>query len=111
MANEKKPRNGENESDGELTVDVAVPKVGVPPRYAVVLHNDDFTPMEFVVEVLRRFFQKSPVEAEALMWQVHNQGSAVAGVYSFEVAETKVAEVNSLSRQESHPLMCTMQKA
>lgn len=81
-----------------------------PPLYKVLLLNDDFTPMEFVILVLKRFFSKSQVEAEKIMLEVHNQGAGVAGVFTFEVAETKVFVVNEFSRRQKHPLKCIMEK-
>lgn len=78
--------------------------------YKVLLLNDDFTPMEFVVEVLQRFFNKSPEDATRIMLHVHNHGVGVCGVYTFEVAETKVAQVMEFSRRHQHPLQCVMEK-
>jgi ATP-dependent Clp protease adaptor protein ClpS len=104
---EKKPFHGE--PDGEVTVQEAQPKVKAPPKYAVILHNDDYTPMEFVVEILMKFFHKNQVEAEKIMLQVHHQGSGVAGIYPHDIAETKVALVNDYSRQMRHPLKCSME--
>lgn len=81
-----------------------------PPRYSVILHNDDYTTMEFVVGVLRRFFQKSEEEAMAVMLQVHHVGRGVAGVYAFDIAETKAAQVIESARQHSYPLQCTIEE-
>ena len=78
-----------------------------PGRYKVLLHNDDYTSMEFVVELLRRFFDKSPAEAVHLMLQVHHKGRATAGVYPREVAETKVAEATAEARAQGMPLLLT----
>ena len=83
------------------------PKVQRPRRYKVLLHNDDYTTMEYVVEVLRRFFHKSETEALHIMLTVHKKGSAVAGVYPRDVAETKVAEVMRDARENGHPLLVT----
>ena len=80
-----------------------------PRMFKVILHNDDFTTMEFVVFLLRRFFHKSNPEAHELMLQVHHQGYAVPGVYSREVAETKVEQVNLVSRNSGHPFLATME--
>lgn len=81
-----------------------------PPLYKVLLLNDDFTPMDFVVLVLKRFFSKSQSEAEKVMLEVHNEGAGVAGVFTFEVAETKVFVVNEFSRRQKYPLKCIMEK-
>lgn len=75
-----------------------------PPRYKVVLYNDDFTPMQFVVNLLETVFRRSPVEANALMLQIHRGGSGVAGVYTHEVAETKVSKVHKLAEERGYPL-------
>jgi ATP-dependent Clp protease adaptor protein ClpS len=81
-----------------------------PPLYKVMLLNDDFTPMEFVVHVLERFFNMTHAQAFDLMLTVHKKGLAVVGVFSFEVAETKVAQVMDFARRHQHPLQCTMEK-
>ena len=81
-----------------------------PSLYRVLLLNDDYTPMEFVVHVLERFFNKGREEATRIMIQVHHRGSGVCGVYTYEVAETKVAQVMDFARQHQHPLQCTMEK-
>jgi ATP-dependent Clp protease adaptor protein ClpS len=82
-------------------------KTAVPKRYKVIFHNDDFTWMEYVVEVLRRFFYKSETEALHIMLTVHKKGKAVAGVYPRDVAETKVTEVMRDARERGHPLLLT----
>jgi ATP-dependent Clp protease adaptor protein ClpS len=81
-----------------------------PPLYKVLMLNDDYTPMEFVVHVLERFFGMSHAQAFELMLTVHKKGLAVVGVFSFEVAETKVAQVMDFARRHQHPLQCTMEK-
>ena len=81
-----------------------------PPLYKVMLLNDDYTPMEFVVHVLERFFGMSHSQAFELMLTVHKRGLAVVGVFSFEVAETKVGQVMDFARRHQHPLQCTMEK-
>jgi len=86
------------------------PKTKKPSLYKVLLLNDDYTPMEFVVHVLERFFTKSSEESVQIMLQVHRRGVGVCGVYTFEVAETKVAQVTELARRHQHPLQCTMEK-
>jgi ATP-dependent Clp protease adaptor protein ClpS len=86
------------------------PKTAKPPLYRVILLNDDFTPMDFVIAVLKKFFMRSDAEATKVMLQVHNEGAGLAGVYTFEVAETKVYSVNEFSRRHKHPLKCIMEK-
>jgi ATP-dependent Clp protease adaptor protein ClpS len=81
-----------------------------PSLYRVLLLNDDYTPMEFVVFVLERLFQKSREDATRIMLHVHQNGVGVCGVYTYEVAETKVAQVMDLARRNEHPLQCTMEK-
>ena len=81
-----------------------------PSYYKVILFNDDFTPMDFVTHILEKIYNKSPKEAEKIMLEVHNSGQAVAGVFSFEVAETKVFLTNKLSKQNKVPLKCSMEK-
>ncbi len=81
-----------------------------PSMYKVLLLNDDYTPMEFVVIVLMRFFAMGEQRATHVMLQVHRQGIGVCGVYSYEVAETKVAQVTEFARTNEHPLQCTMEK-
>jgi len=87
------------------------PALKRPPRYKVFLLNDDFTPMDFVVDVLERFFHMSREKATIVMFQVHSQGSGVCGVFTYDIAETKVALVNEYSQQNEHPLLCQMEKA
>ena len=86
------------------------PKTKKPSQYKVLLLNDDYTPMEFVVHVLERFFQKTREEATRIMLHVHRRGVGVCGVYTYEVAETKVTQVMDLARQNQHPLQCTIEK-
>jgi len=85
-------------------------KTKKPSLYKVLLLNDDYTPMEFVVHVLERFFGKGREEATRIMLHVHQKGVGVCGVYTFEVAETKVTQVMELARSHQHPLQCTMEK-
>ena len=85
------------------------PKVKKPPMYRVLLHNDDYTPMDFVVQILQGIFSKSESEAVSIMLNVHNKGIGLAGVYTHEVAETQVAKVQDLAEQHQHPLQCTME--
>ncbi len=86
------------------------PKTKKPSLYKVLLLNDDYTPMEFVVLVLEKYFSKGREEATRIMLHVHHKGVGVCGVYTYEVAETKVTQVMDFSRQHGHPLQCTMEK-
>ena len=86
------------------------PKTKKPSLYKVLLLNDDYTPMEFVVHVLEKYFNKGREDATRIMLQVHQKGVGVCGVYTYEVAETKVTQVIDFSRQHGHPLQCTMEK-
>ena len=86
------------------------PKTKKPAMYRVILLNDDYTPMEFVVVVLERFFQKSHEEATQIMLHVHRRGVGVCGVFTYEVAETKVHQVVEFARRHQHPLQCTLEK-
>ena len=79
-----------------------------PKKYRVMLHNDDYTPMDFVVHILVRFFRKNKQEAIDIMLRVHNQGQATCGIYPYQVAEMKVSQVMDLARAEEHPLYCNM---
>jgi ATP-dependent Clp protease adaptor protein ClpS len=97
--------------DGSLAVQETKPKLKRPPLYSVLLLNDDYTPMEFVVHILEYFFGMDREKAVRVMLQVHTQGKGVCGVYSREIAETKVALVNDYSRENNHPLLCTMERA
>ncbi len=97
--------------DHDLILEEAKPRLKRPPLYKVVMLNDDYTPMEFVVDVLQRFFRKGREQAVQIMLEVHTRGKAVAGVFTAEIAETKVAQVNEYSRKCQHPLLCTMERA
>lgn len=98
-------------SSGGLAVEEAEPKTKQPPLYQVVLLNDDYTPMEFVVEVLEKFFRMDRTTATRVMLEVHTQGKGICGVFTYEIAETKVALVTSYARDHHHPLMCTLEEA
>jgi ATP-dependent Clp protease adaptor protein ClpS len=100
-----------HESDNTLDVQVSKPGLKRPPLFKVLLLNDDFTPMDFVVEVLREFFGMSEERATQVMLHVHTRGMGVCGVYSRDVAETKVYLVNDHARTHQHPLLCTMEEA
>jgi len=102
-----KPRHG----DGDTGVVVETrTKTKRPPLYKVLLLNDDFTPMEFVVHVLERFFGLNHAQSFEIMLTVHKKGLAVVGVFAFEIAETKVGQVMDFARRHQHPLQCTMEK-
>jgi ATP-dependent Clp protease adaptor protein ClpS len=94
-----------------LTVQEAKPRLRRPPLFKVLLLNDDYTPMEFVVEVLELFFAMNREKATQIMLHVHTRGVGVCGVYTRDIAETKVVQVNDFSRSHQHPLMCTMEEA
>ena len=94
-----------------LVVEEAQPRVKRPPLYQVVLLNDDYTPMEFVVDVLEQIFGMDRTSATRVMLEVHTRGKGVCGVYTYEIAETKVAQVTTYARQQQHPLLCTMEEA
>ncbi|MFT5542689.1 MAG: ATP-dependent Clp protease adaptor protein ClpS [Glaciecola sp.] len=98
-------------TDGEKQIDAVKKKVEPPPMYKVMLNNDDYTPMDFVIEVLVTFFSIDSEKANQLMLAVHYQGKAVCGIYTAEIAETKVMQVNQYSRKNQHPLMCSMEPA
>jgi ATP-dependent Clp protease adaptor protein ClpS len=103
----ERPERGERPDEGVLTE--TRPRTKVPPRYRVVFHNDDFTTMDFVVEVLVRFFQKSATEAGRIMLEVHLRGRGVAGSYARDVAETRVAQVTAAAQERGFPLLVTME--
>ena len=100
----------DQDNDRGLAIETAKPEVARPPLFQVLLLNDDFTPMDFVVEVLRMFFDLDQEQAVQIMLHVHTRGRGVCGVFTREVAETKVAHVNEFSRSHQHPLLCTMEK-
>jgi ATP-dependent Clp protease adaptor protein ClpS len=101
---------GGNGRPGTGTVVKARPKTKKPSMYRVLLLNDDYTPMEFVVHILERFFSKSREAATEIMLHVHQRGVGVCGIYTYEVAETKVAQTIEFARRHQHPLQCTMEK-
>ena len=105
MANE--PRR---DHDTGTAVETAPPEVARPPMYQVLLLNDDYTPMDFVVSVLQMFFSMNRERATQVMLHVHTRGRGVCGIFTREVAETKVTQVNEFSRKHQHPLLCTMEK-
>ena len=95
------------EDDAGVAVQTGKPKLKEPAKYAVILHNDDYTTMEFVLEVLQHFFRKGQEEAMQIMLRVHHVGNGVAGIYSQEIAETKIVQVADYSKEKGHPLRCT----
>lgn len=103
-------KQGGGQGPGVGTVVKVRPKTQKPSMYRVLLLNDDYTPMEFVVYVLERFFSKSREDATRIMLHVHQHGVGVCGVFTYEVAETKVAQVVDTARRHQHPLQCTMEK-
>ena len=96
--------------DTGTVVEEARPKLKKPPMYRVVLLNDDYTPMEFVVQILEQVFQHDRTLATRIMLEVHTKGKGVCGVYTYDVAETKVAQVSQAAEQNQHPLACTMEQ-
>lgn len=93
-----------------LALEEAKPEVKQPPLFRVVLLNDDFTPMEFVVQILEHFFAMNLQQATQIMLHVHTRGKGICGVFTYDVAETKVSLVNDYARQNQHPLLCTMEQ-
>lgn len=103
------PGSGPDDGRG-LALEEAKPKLKKPPLFRVILINDDYTPMEFVVEVLELIFSMDRPKATRIMLEVHTKGKGVCGVYTYEIAETKVAQVTSYSQQHQHPLLCTLEE-
>ncbi|HEC05314.1 ATP-dependent Clp protease adapter ClpS [Thiolapillus sp.] len=101
----------EDNDNGELATQESRPKLKKPPLYKVLLLNDDYTPMDFVVEILTDYFHMSEEKATQVMLHVHTRGVGVCGVFTRDIAETKVAQVNDYSRENQHPLLCTMEEA
>jgi ATP-dependent Clp protease adaptor protein ClpS len=106
----KQPDKKGDDGTGVSVLARAKPKTKKPSLYKVLLLNDDYTPMEFVVSVLEQFFNKSREDAYTIMLHVHQKGVGVCGVYTFEVAETKVTQVMDAAKQAGHPLQCTLEK-
>ena len=104
--------SSEDDREDSLEVVFADPQTDVSPpnQYKVLLINDDYTPMEFVIEVLQRYFGRNQEQATAIMLQVHTQGKGICGVYSRDIAETKVQQVSQFARQNQHPLLCDMEE-
>ncbi|MCB9254243.1 MAG: ATP-dependent Clp protease adapter ClpS [Bdellovibrionaceae bacterium] len=102
---------GDDSEGGTQVITRPESQTKTPKMYRVIILNDDFTPRDFVVHVLQRFFRKNEIEATQLMLDVHNKGSGVAGVFTHEIAETKAYQVNAYSRENKYPLKTTIQEA
>ena len=109
MAGDERKRRGDT-GPGTAIITKTKPQTKRPSMYRVLILNDDYTPMEFVVHVLERFFNKDSEAAHRIMMHVHNHGVGECGVYTYEVAETKVTQVMDFSRKHQHPLQCVMEK-
>jgi ATP-dependent Clp protease adaptor protein ClpS len=106
----ERPDEIEHHANHDLAVEEARPRLKEPPLYRVVLLNDDYTPMEFVVEVLEGIFGMQRTRATQVMLEVHTKGKGICGVFGFDIAETKVAQVMNTAKQQQHPLLCTMEE-
>jgi ATP-dependent Clp protease adaptor protein ClpS len=104
-------QQSDHDYDAGLAVEEEKPKLKPPKQYKVVLVNDDYTPMEFVVHILATFFAMDHAKATRVMMAVHTKGRGICGIFSFEIAETKVDQVNEYSKLNQHPLICTMEEA
>ena len=104
----KNDKDGDNSDTGLLTKPES--KTKKPSMYKVILLNDDYTPMDFVIHILQRFFKMTTEEATQVMLHVHQKGVGICGVFTYEVAETKVNQVLSFAQQNEHPLQCTLEK-
>ncbi len=98
-----------DDADGGLALQESKPELKRPPLFKVILINDDYTPMEFVVEVLEVFFRMNREQATHVMLTVHTQGKGVCGIYTRDIAETKAAQVNQYARESQHPLLCEIE--
>ena len=110
MAMSQEPDRYGDEGDQDLATAQSKPKLKKPPLYRVVLLNDDYTPMDFVVQVLQKIFSMERTLATRVMLQVHTQGKGVCGVYTYDIAETKVAQVSAFAKRNQHPLFCTLEE-
>ena len=112
MSNDDQRINDDEGDTGSSTQTLIKPKPALsePAFYKVILLNDDFTPMDFVVHILQKFFNKNIEDATRIMMQVHQHGSGVAGIFSHEIAETKAYIANDYARKNKHPLKCTLEK-
>lgn len=105
------PSDPEEGEQGDVATQASDPELAEPPLYKVILHNDDYTPMEFVVEVLQTFFAMDHEKAVQIMLAVHTQGKATCGIFTRDVAETKSQQVNQYARDCQHPLLCDIDRA
>ena len=110
LANDNGNRRGASGAPGTAAITKSKPQTKRPSLYRVLLLNDDYTPMEFVVVVLERFFNQDPESALRITMHVHQNGIGECGIYSYEVAETKVTQVMDFARKHQHPLQCAMEK-
>ena len=99
----------EHQVEGDLAVQTALPQLKRPPLYVVVLMNDDYTPMDFVIEILQQYFALNLDQATQVMLTVHYEGKGIAGVYPRDIAETKANQVNNYARSQGHPLLCQIE--
>lgn len=99
-----------DDDGGGLATEVARPKLKPPPMYQVVLNNDDYTPMDFVVHILEMFFSLGKERATQVMLHVHTRGKGICGVFTKEIAETKMSQVNEYAKQNEHPLLCSIEE-
>ena len=105
------PEKAGHQNEDGLAVQEARPRLKRPPLYKVILINDDYTPMDFVVHILECFFSLDRQNATRVMLEVHTRGKGICGIFTHDIAETKVAQVNCYAREHQHPLLCTMEKA
>jgi ATP-dependent Clp protease adaptor protein ClpS len=110
MAGDDRKKRSGDQGPGTAIITKTKPQTKRPSMYRVLILNDDYTPMEFVVHVLERFFNKDSEAAHRIMMHVHNHGVGECGIYTYEVAETKVTQVMDFSRKHQHPLQCVMEK-
>ena len=110
LADDDRKRKSDQGGPGTAVITKTKPQTKRPNMYRVLILNDDYTPMEFVVHILERFFNKGRDEAVQIMLHVHRHGVGICGVFTYEVAETKVAQVIEFARRHQHPLQCTMEK-
>lgn len=103
-------QQSDTDYDSGLALEEERPKLKPPQQYKVILVNDDYTPMEFVIQVLMTFFSMDHAKATRVMMAVHTKGKGICGIFSYEIAETKVDQVNEYARINQHPLLCTMEE-